>query len=467
MNSHPLSQHYDLIVIGSGAAGHHGAIQAAKLGKKVAVIERSTVCGGATINTGTLPSKTVREAVIRLRRSGPDREAARKEVAQRIEHVASNEVDVFEDQFRRNGVEVLFGNASFTGPNSIQVENARPAYHCTADKFLIATGTRPAHHESIRVDGSSIIDTDAIRNLPGNRKVVTIVGGGVIGVEYACIAAAADAAVTIIEKRPRILEFVDQQIVEALCFHMRSHGVTLRLGEEVEEVSKTEDGAVCARLKSGKHVWSDALLYAVGRAGNTDTLNLQACGLEADSRGRIRVNDNFQTAQPHIYAAGDVIGFPSLASVSMEQGRVAVCHAFGEPTISVPELFPYGIYTIPEISFVGQTEEQLTERAVPYEIGVAHYREIARGQILNDTTGLLKLLFHRETRRLLGVHIIGEGATELIHIGQAVLGFEGTIDYLVRTVFNYPTLAECYKVAALNGLNRLNYSRLPKAVAIA
>jgi len=460
--------HYDLVVIGSGAAGHRGAIQAAKLGKKVAVIERNSVCGGATINTGTLPSKTVREAVLRLSRSrlksgAADREAARREVAERIENVASNEVDVFEDQFRRNGVEVLFGQASFIGPNTIRVDNGQRGYVCQADRILIATGTRPAHHESIRVDGVFVIDTDAIRSLPGNRKVVTIVGGGVIGVEYACIAAASDAAGTLNGRRPRILEFVDQQIVEALSFHMRSHGVTLRLGEEVDEVSTTSDGAVCATLKSGKHVWSDALLYAVGRTGNTDGLNLEACGLAADSRGRIGVNEHFQTTQPHIYAAGDVIGFPSLASVSMEQGRVAVCHAFGEPAVSVPELFPYGIYTIPEISFVGQTEEQLTAKAVPYEIGVAHYREIARGQILNDTTGLLKLLFHRETRRLLGVHIIGEGATELIHIGQAVMGFESTIDYLVRTVFNYPTLAECYKVAALNGLNRLNYARRPAA----
>jgi NAD(P) transhydrogenase len=287
----------------------------------------------------------------------------------------------------------------------------------------------------------------------------------VIGIEYACMAAALGVSVTLVERRSRVLDFVDQQIVEALSYHMRSQGVTFRLGEEVDQVTKSADGKVCAALKSGKQIWSNALLYAVGRQGNTDSLNLSACGLDADARGRIQVDANFQTAQPHIYAAGDVIGFPSLASVSMEQGRVAVCHAFGQPAVSVPELFPYGIYSIPEISFVGQTEEQLTAKAIPYEIGVAHYREIARGQILGDTTGLLKILFHRETRQLLGVHIVGEGATELVHIGQAVLGLQGSVDYLVSTVFNYPTLAECYKVAALNGLNRLNYSGAAKEIA--
>jgi NAD(P) transhydrogenase len=326
---------------------------------------------------------------------------------------------------------------------------------------LIAAGSRPAHNDAIPVDDVSIIDTDAIRRLRTEHHVLTIVGGGVIGIEYACIAAALDVQVTVIERRPRILDFVDQQIVEALSYHMRSQGVTFRLGEEVEEVTKSSEGKVCAKLKSGKKIWSDALLYAVGRQANTDSLNLAACELAADARGRIQVNSNFQTSQPHIYAAGDVIGFPSLSSVAMEQGRVAVCHAFGVQVVSVPELFPYGIYSIPEISFVGKTEEQLTEAGVSYEIGIAHYREIARGQILNDTTGLLKILFHRETRQLLGVHIVGEGATELIHIGQAVIGFEGTIDSLINTVFNYPTLAECYKVAALNGLNRINYSGEP------
>jgi NAD(P) transhydrogenase len=445
---------YDLVVIGSGAAGHHGAIQGAKLGKRVAVVEIGPALGGATINTGTIPSKTVREAVIRVGRKTTN-------VVDRIEQVASNESTVYANQFRRNGIDLLTGEASFISPNLIQVKNSELRTVIAADRILIATGTRPAHNPEIPVDGVAVLDTDAVRSLPPPQRVLTIVGGGVIGVEYASIAAEAGATVILIERRPRILDFVDGEIVEALSYHMRREGVTFRLGEEVVSVSRNSDGKVCAALKSGKQIWSDGLLYAVGRQGNTESLNLPEARLKADERGRIPVNDRFQTEQPHIYAAGDVIGFPSLASVSMEQGRVAVCHAFGEPVQSVPDLFPYGIFTIPEISFVGKTEEQLTQNAIPYEIGIAHYQEIARGQIIGDTTGLLKLLFHRETLRLLGVHIIGEGATELIHIGQALIGFEGSIQFLLTTVFNYPTLAECYKVAALNGLNRLHYSGRP------
>ena len=368
---------------------------------------------------------------------------------------------MFESQFRRNDIDVLIGTASFSGPHTIRIANQEGEYFCHADHIFdrcrLATGSQRRHsrgrclhyryrRDSPVTDGAPCVD---------HRR------GGVIGIEYACIAAALDIQVTLIERRPRILDFVDQEIAEALSYHMRSQGVTFRLGEEVEEVTKSSEGKVCATLKSGKKIWSDALLYAVGRQANTDSLNLAACELAADARGRIQVNANYQTSQLHIYAAGDVIGFPSLSSVAMEQGRVAVCHAFGVQVVSVPELFPSGIYSIPEISFVGKTEEQLTEAGVSYEIGIAHYREIARGQIINDTTGLLKILFHRETRQLLGVHIVGEGATELIHIGQAVIGFEGTIDSLINTVFNYPTLAECYKVAVLNGLNRLNYSGGP------
>jgi NAD(P) transhydrogenase len=452
----PSIPRFDMVVIGAGAAGHHGAIQAAKLGNQVALVEAGAACGGACIHTGTIPSKTLREAVLRFN----GRTAAmRDQVTSRVAQVAASESRVFEDQLRRNGVTIFTGTASFADPHLIRVGEDQSEHLIYADHVLIATGTRPARSEAIPVDGVSIIDTDAIRHPPPPSKVVTIVGGGVIGVEYACIASTARVDVTLIERRPQILEFVDRQIVEALMFHMRGRGVTFRLGEEVASVTKPSPGRVCALLKSGKQVWSDSLLYAVGRQGNTDSLNLEACGLSADERGRISVNKHFQTAQPHIYAAGDVVGFPSLASVSMEQGRLAACHAFGEPADSVPSLFPYGIYSIPEISFAGQTEEQLTSSAVPYEIGVAHYREIARGQILGDITGMLKLIFHRETRRLLGVHIVGEGATELVHIGQAVLALQGTVDFFVNNVFNYPTLAECYKVAALNGVNRLNLQR--------
>jgi NAD(P) transhydrogenase len=283
-----------------------------------------------------------------------------------------------------------------------------------------------------------------------------VVGGGVIGVEYTCMFAALGVRVTLIEKRPKLLEFADQEIVEALSYHLRDSRVTMRLHEEVESVEELPDCSVVANLESKKRISGGALLYAVGRSGNVEQLNLGAVGIEPDSRGRIPVDKDFRTKVPNIFAVGDVIGFPSLASVSMEQGRIAVARAFGNETlVSNPSYYPYGIYTIPEISFIGKTEEQLTDEDVPYEVGVAYYREIARGQIRGDTTGRLKIVFHRETRHLLGVHIIGEGASELLHIGQAVMALGGTLDYFIDTVFNYPTLAECYKAAAFNGINRL------------
>ena len=459
---------YDLVVIGSGPAGHHGAIQGAKLGKKVAVVEAKSCLGGACINTGTIPSKTLREAVLHLSgfkqrglyslASESNYNLSMRDLSARVDDVIRTEIGVFNNQFRKNGIDILSGRASFVDPHTIRVDGLDGQVTCQTEFVLVATGTRPAHNAAIPLDGSQIFDTDALINLPALPKLLTIVGAGVIGVEYACMAAALGISVTLVERRPRILDFIDDQIVEALSYHMRRQEVTFRLGEEVESVVKTADGKVCAKLKSKKQIWSDSLLYAVGRQGNTEALNLAAAGLEADDRGRLEVNADFQTRTPHVYAAGDVVGFPSLASVSMEQGRLAVCHAFQHPASSVPELFPYGIYSIPEISFVGKTETQLTEGDVPYEASVASYQEIARGQIIGDTHGMLKLLFHRETRKLLGVHIIGEGATELIHIGQAVLAFDGTIDFFVNTVFNYPTLAECYKVAALSGLNKLNYS---------
>jgi NAD(P) transhydrogenase len=281
------------------------------------------------------------------------------------------------------------------------------------------------------------------------------VGGGVIGVEYTCMFATLGVRVILVERRPRLLEFADVEMVEALSYHLRDSRVTLRMNEEVESVEETPAGVV-ANLQSRKKISGDALLYAVGRQGNVDELNLAAAGIEADARGRIKVDCDFRTSQPNIFAAGDVIGFPSLASVSMEQGRLAAGHAFNIPLHSTPDHYPYGIYTIPEISFIGKTEEQLTEEDVPFETGIAYYREIARGQIRGDTTGRLKLIFHRESRLILGVHIIGEGATELVHIGQAVMVLGGTINYFVDSVFNYPTLAECYKAAAFNGINKLS-----------
>ncbi len=305
------------------------------------------------------------------------------------------------------------------------------------------------------LNGRSIINSDQILDLPDIPRTFIVVGGGVIGVEYACMFAILGSRVILVEKRPRLLEFADSEIVEALSYHLRDQRVTMRLNEEVASVEDLPSGGVSARLESKKVISGDALLYAVGRQGNVDDLNLAAAGIESDNRGRIPVDAEYRTKVPNIYAAGDVIGFPSLASVSMEQGRLAAAHAVGLQIHSNPATYPYGIYTIPEISFTGKTEEQLTDADVPYEVGVSYYRETARGQIRGDTTGRLKLIFHRETREILGVHIIGEGASELLHIGQAVMILKGTVDYFVETVFNYPTLAECYKSAAFNGINKL------------
>jgi NAD(P) transhydrogenase len=358
-------------------------------------------------------------------------------------------------QLARNTVDVRTGTAQFIDPHHLKVVNYHGESEYEAAVVVIATGTRPAESPLVPINGHTILTSDQVFCMPTIPKSLIVVGGGVIGVEYASMFAALGVRVILIEKRPRLLEFADQEIVEALCYHLRDNFVTLRLNEEVQRVEEEADGDIVAHLVSNKKVVADALLYAIGRQGNVDDLNLAAAGLEADARGRISVDDRYRTKQPHIIAVGDVIGFPSLASVSMEQGRIAVAWAFGTEASSDPANYPYGIYTIPEISFVGKTEEQLTAADVPYESGLAYYREIARGQIRGDTTGRLKLIFNRETKELLGVHIIGEGASEILHIGQAVLILKGTVDYFVNTVFNYPTLAECYKAAAFNGLNKL------------
>jgi NAD(P) transhydrogenase len=456
---------YDLMVIGSGPAGQRAAIQGAKSGKRVVLIEKREVIGGVCINTGTIPSKTMREAVLHL--SGYNYQhiygvsyrvkerITMADLAFRIQHVIKTEVDVTQAQLARNNIEVLCGTASFKDPHTVTVTNSRGSNDITAEMFVIGTGTKPASSPRVPINAKTIINSDQILEMPEIPKTLMVVGGGVIGVEYTCMFATLGVRVVLIERRPRLLEFADSEIVEALSYHLRDSRVTMRLNEEVSSVEETPDGGVVANLESKKKVSGNALLYAVGRQGAVDELNLPAAGLESDNRGRILVDEDYRTKQPNIFAVGDVIGFPSLASVSMEQGRIAVARAFGVHIDSTPAHFPFGIYSIPEISFIGKTEEQLTDEDVPYEVGVAFYREIARGQIRGDTTGRLKLIFHRETRDLLGVHIIGEGAAELLHIGQAVLILGGKVDYFVNTVFNYPTLAECYKAAAFNGLNKL------------
>jgi len=458
-------QVYDLIVIGSGPGGQRAAIQAAKSGKRVAVIERRAAVGGVCTNTGTIPSKTMREAVLHL--SGfyyqnfyganyhVKEVVTMADLNYRVQRVVESEVAVIQDQLQRNSVDVLHGTGSFIDAHHVMVENGNGRSELEGANVLIATGTKPAVNPKVPLNGRSIIDSDQILNMPQIPKTLIVVGGGVIGVEYACMFATLGVRVTIVEKRPRLLEFADTEMVEALTYNMRDRRVTMRLNEEVDSVEELPDGRVAANLVSNKRVMGDALLYAVGRQGNVDKLNLAAAGVGSDNRGRIQVDADYRTSQPHIFAVGDVIGFPSLASVSMEQGRIASARAFNLKIHSDPATYPYGIYTIPQISFIGKTEEQLTSEDVPYEVGMAYYREIARGQISGQTEGRLKLLFHRETLELLGVHIYGEEAAELLHIGQAVFTLKGKVTYFVDTVFNYPTLAECYKAAAFNGLNRL------------
>jgi len=458
-------QPYDLIVIGSGPGGQRAAIQGAKAGKRVAVVEKQAAIGGVCINTGTIPSKTMREAVLHL--SGfysktfygsnynVKENVTMADLNFRVQHVIENEVAVTQDQLRRNGVDVIHGFGKFLDAHHLRVENGNGYSELEGQFFVVATGTKPAINLKVPINGRTIINSDQILTMPQIPRTLIVVGGGVIGAEYACMFATLGVRVIIVEKRPRLLEFADTEMVEALTYHMRDHRATLRLNEEVESVEELPDGKVAANLVSKKRINGDALLYAVGRQGNVDKLDLAAAGIEFDDRGRIKVDTDYRTTQAHIFAVGDVIGFPSLASVSMEQGRIAAAHAFGLQVQTDPASYPYGIYTIPQISFIGKTEEQLTDADVPYEVGVAYYREIARGQISGHTDGRLKLLFHRETLELLGVHIFGEDAAELLHIGQAVFKLKGKITYFINTVFNYPTLAECYKTAAFNGLNRL------------
>jgi NAD(P) transhydrogenase len=456
---------YDLLVIGSGPAGQKAAVQAAKLGKTVGIIERKAAVGGVSTNTGTIPSKALREAVLYL--SGFRqrnlygagyrlKEAVTiEDLAFRANHIIKNEIEIVEDQMARNRIDLIHGVARFVDPHRLLVQQAGTSTNHFAHVIVIAVGTEPSRPADVPFNERTIIDTDGLITLKHLPTSIVIVGGGVIGTEYASILAMIGVSVILIDKRPRLLEFVDAQIIDALQRQMTDIGVTIYHEEEAVAIREESDGQVTVSLTHRPPITATTLLYAAGRIGATKHLNLDAVGLTPDARGRVIVNDHFQTAVPHIYAAGDVIGFPALASTSMQQGRHAACHAFDHPDHIDTGLLPYGIYTIPEISTVGRNEEELTKEEVPYAVGIAHYREIARGQLIGDETGMLKLLFHRLTRTLLGVHAIGEGATELIHIGQAVMAYRGKIDYFIDTVFNYPTLAECYKVAAHDGINRL------------
>jgi NAD(P) transhydrogenase len=455
---------FDLLVIGSGPGGQKAAIAAAKLDKRVAIVERPEMLGGVCNNTGTIPSKTLREAVLYL--TGLDQremygqsyrlkdEVTIADLTTRTRHVISRENDVVRSQLTRNRVTIITGTARFTGPNTVAVAHGDQAREVTAENIVIATGTCPARPETVAFDERTIIDSDGILLLDKVPRSMVVAGAGVIGIEYASMFAALGTKVTVVEQRERMLEFCDVEVVEALKYHLRDLAVTFRFGERVASV-EAHPGHAIALLASGKRIPADTVMYSAGRQGQTDDLDLPAAGLTADKRGRITVDEFFQTSVPHIYAVGDVIGFPALAATSMEQGRLAAHHACGEPVHSAHQLQPIGIYSIPEISFIGKTEDELTRGCVPFEVGVSRYRELARGQIIGDSYGVLKLLVSPEDRTLLGVHVFGTGATELVHIGQAVMGCGGTIDYLVDAVFNYPTLAESYKVAALDATNKM------------
>ena len=458
-------QDFDVLVIGSGPGGQKAAIAAAKLDRRVGLIERPSMLGGVCLNTGTIPSKTLREAVLYL--TGLDQremygqsyrlkdEITIGDLTARTQHVVSKEIDVVRNQLSRNRVTLITGSARFTGPTTLEVDDPEGrSRELGADKIIVATGTKPARPASVEFDERTVIDSDGVLQLERIPRSMVIAGAGVIGIEYASMFAALGTKVTVIEQRDRMLEFCDLEVIEALKYHLRDLAVTFRFGETVVSVEARPEGAI-ATLVSGKKIPADTVMYSAGRQGQTEDLRLQNADLSADKRGRIVVDDMFRTQVPHIYAVGDVIGFPALAATSMEQGRIAAHHACGEPLHGLGKNQPIGIYSIPEISFVGRTEEELTHQNVPFEAGISRYRELARGQIIGDSYGVLKLLVCLDDHRLLGVHVFGTGATELIHIGQAVMGCGGTVDYLVDAVFNYPTLAEAYKVAALDAMNKM------------
>lgn len=457
---------YDLLVLGSGPGGQKAAIAAAKLGRRVAVVERRGMVGGVCTQTGTIPSKTLREAVLYLTgfaMRGLYGESYRvkqditvQDLLARTHFVIGREVEVVRAQLQRNRVDLLQGSASFVDRHTVEVIGERRGEHqqVTASTIVIATGTRPARPGTVEFDDQRVVDSDGILHMENIPTSMVVVGAGVIGIEYASMFAALGTRVTVVEKRERMLDFCDTEVVESLKFHLRDLAVTFRFGEEVSGVTVSDRGTITT-LASGKKIPAETVMYSAGRQGVTDELNLGAAGLAADARGRLEVDEHYRTSVPTIYAVGDVIGFPALAATSMEQGRLAAYHAFGEPIHDVTDVSPYGIYTIPEVSYCGATEAELTERSVPYEVGIARYRELARGQIVGDDYGMLKLLVSPDDHALLGVHVFGTSATELVHVGQAIMGCGGSVDYLVDAVLNYPTLSEAYKVAALDATNKI------------
>ena len=457
---------YVLIVIGSGPAGRRAAVQAAKLKKSVLVVDRGRRVGGVCVHTGTIPSKTLRETVLNLsgwRERGFYGRGYRvkdtitaEDLMRRLAMTLDHEVEILEHQFARNNVHVMSGSAQFVDPHAVEITGEDgEVVRVTGERFVVAVGTRPYRPASVPFD-DAILDADEILELKRLPRSLTVIGAGVIGIEYATIFSALDVKVTVLDAANSLLQFVDRELVDEFMHDLRDRGVTIRLNAKTKSIERKEKDACLVQLEDGRQVWSELILFAAGRQGAVDALNIEAAGLSADKRGRLKVDpDTFRTSVAHIHACGDIIGFPSLASTSMEQGRIAARAAFDVPTEKPPQFFPYGIYSVPEISTVGETEEEIRQRGEAYECGVARFRETARGHIMGVTGGFMKLIFSLETRKLLGVHIVGEGATELVHIGQAVLCLGGTLDYFTENTFNYPTLAEAYKVAALDAWNRM------------
>ena len=466
MAMRPQHERYNLVVIGGGPAGKRGAIQAAKAGKSVLIVDKGKLIGGVSVHTGTIPSKTMRETILNLsgwRERGfygrgykvkDDITAA--DIHKRLRLTIDHEVDVLEDQYDRNNVERVSGSAKFVNKNTITVALADGTKTCVeADKFLLAVGTKPHRPDGVPFDGKRILDSDEILKTTDLPKSLIVIGAGVIGVEYATIFNSLGIAVTLIEPRPKMLDFLDDEIVDNFTQHLKNRGMKISVGQKIVSI-KSDANCCLVKMSDGRVFKAGTLLYTGGRVGAIHDLGLETCGIESNNRGLIPVNGNtFQSKVPSIYAAGDVVGFPSLASTSMEQGRIAICHAFNIPMSSPPDYFPYGIYSVPEISTIGLTEKKLKAMNVRYQCGIAQLRETSRGQIMGVQTGVLKMIFSMDNQQLLGVHILGEGATELIHIGQAVLNLGGKLEFFINNIFNYPTLAEAYKVAALDAWNKM------------
>jgi len=456
----------DFLIIGSGPAGFNAAIQAAQLGRSVILVDQNPRPGGVSVHSGTLPSKTLREAILYLtgwRQRGfygrgyrLKQEITADDLKQRLDITINHELALLEEQLHRHNIRILTGTARFLTPEQMAVDLPDgEVIELEADRILLATGTRPRRPDTVPFDDNTIIDSDGILHMQRIPKSLIVFGAGVIGTEYSTMFNALDVEVTLVDEHDVMLPFVDPEIREELIHHLRDSGMALRLGEKVKQISKTADNLAHLEFENGRQLQADALLYTAGRIGCTSKLQIENAGLAANQRHQLKVNNNFQTETSHIYAAGDLIGFPGLASTSMEQGRYAACHAFGKNCLHQDALFPFGIYSVPEISMIGQTEDELRKNNIAYEVGIARIRETARGQILGLREGLLKMLVDIKTHKVLGIHIVGEGATELIHVGQAVMLLEGTVEYFVNNAFNYPTLAEAYKVAALDAWNRI------------